>query len=95
MSKPVGTMRFLWLGVDDDPGPGSKRGYIERNAIALLSNAGKEPIDPPSPSWLGHYCNRPRVKASGLWNANHVDEQYDTKFLGELERLVSEAGAGR
>lgn len=95
VSKTLGAMRFLWLGVDDEAGPASKRGYIERNAIALLSNFGKEPIYPPSPSWLGHHCNRPRVKASGLWNANHVDEQYDTKFLGELERLVSEAGAGR
>jgi hypothetical protein len=95
VSKTLGAMRFLWLGVDDDAGPESKRGYIERNAIALLSNFGKEPIDPPSPSWLGHYCNRPRVKASGLWNANHVDEQYDPVFLDELERLVSETGGAR
>ena len=29
------------------------RGYIERNAIALLSNYGKPAIDPPSPGWLG------------------------------------------
>ena len=95
VSKTLGAMRFLWLGVDDDAGPGSKRGYIERNAIALLSNFGKAPIDPPSPSWLGHCCNRPRVKASGLWNSNHVDEQYDPAFLNELERLVSKTGARR
>jgi hypothetical protein len=40
--------RALWLSVDDEPGPQSLRGCIERNAIALLSNYGKLPIDPPS-----------------------------------------------
>ena len=31
-------MPFLWLEVPDPPGPDSLRGYIERNAIVLLSN---------------------------------------------------------
>jgi hypothetical protein len=42
VSRRIGAMRFLWLCVDDEPGPDSDRGYIERNAIALLSNFGKE-----------------------------------------------------
>jgi hypothetical protein len=37
---------FLWIDVPDEPGPGSDRTYLERNAIALLSNYGKPPIDP-------------------------------------------------
>ena len=88
-------MSFVWLPINDGAGPGSRRGYIERNAIALLSNFGKDQIDPPSSAWLGHYCNRSRVKLSGLWNANHVDEQYEPAFLDKLERLVSLAGNGR
>src|SRR5690606_761635 len=95
VSRTLGAMSFLWLPVEDEPGPRSKRGYVERNAIALLSNFGKESIDPPSISWLGHYCNRHRVKASGLWNANHVEEDYDRKFLDDVERLVLEAGPYR
>ena len=95
VSCTLGSMSFLWLPVEDRPGPRSKRGYVERNAIALLSNLGKEPIDPPSTSWLGHYCNRPRVKASGLWNANHVEDNYGGEFLDEFERLVFEAGPRR
>lgn len=90
VSKTIGGMRFLWLPIDDEPGPESGRGIIERNAIALLSNFGKEPIDPPSPGWLGRHCNRPRVRASGLWNANHVDEPYDPTFLDRLEQLADE-----
>ena len=81
-------MRFLWLAIDDEAGRDSMRGTIERNAIALLSNYGKEPLDPPSPHWLGHHCNRPLVRASGLWNNNHVDERYDPVFLDRLERLA-------
>jgi len=82
-------MPFLWLAVDDDAGPESKRGYIERNAIALLSNASKPPIDPPSSNWLGHHCDRPLVRQSGLWNNNHVNENYDAEFLAELEQLIA------
>jgi hypothetical protein len=82
-------MRFLWLSIEDEPGPSSLRGYIEKNAIALLSNFNKPPLDPPSPTWLGHYSDRERVRKSGLWNQNHVDEAYDPTFLDSLERFVS------
>jgi hypothetical protein len=58
---------------------------IERNAIALLSNYGKAVIDPPSPDWLGRHCDRERVRISGLWNNNHVDEAYDPGFLDLME----------
>ncbi len=90
VSKTIGQMPFLWLAITDDPGPQSLRGYIERNAIALLSNYNKPVIDAPSPNWLGHHCNREKVRHSRLWNQNHADEDYDPAFLDELERLVSE-----
>lgn len=89
VSKVIGAMPFLWLTIDDEPSPKSLRGYIERNSIALLSNFNKEPLDPPSAGWLGHSCNRDRVRKSGLWNQNHVDEAYDPAFLGCFEKLVS------
>ena len=47
VSTVIGDMPFIWLAVEDEPGPESLRGYIERNAIALLGNYGKHPIDPP------------------------------------------------
>jgi hypothetical protein len=47
VSKVICAMHFLWLAIDDDPGAKSLRGYIERNAIALLSNFEKESLDPP------------------------------------------------
>ncbi|MGI0526759.1 hypothetical protein [Rhizobium giardinii] len=81
----IGAMPFVWIEVDDEPGADSMRGYIERNAIALLSNFGKTSVDAPSPGWLGHDCNRERVRKSGLWNSNHVDETYDPAFLACLE----------
>ena len=88
VSAVIGRMPFLWLEVDDAPGAESLRGDIERNAIALLSNFGKQPIDPASEGWLGHWCDRERVRKSGLWNSNHVDEQYDPEFLGRMKLLV-------
>lgn len=90
VSAMIGDMPFLWLAVEDEPGPDSRRGYIERNAIALLSNFGKHPIASPSPSWLSLRCDRKKVRNSGLWNSNHVDEDYDPAFLDELARLIDE-----
>lgn len=88
VSKTIGAMRFLWLSIDDEPGDQSERGYIERNAIALLSNYGKELLDPASSTWLGRCCNRPRVRESHLWNNNHVDEDYNSSFLDRLDAAV-------
>jgi hypothetical protein len=88
VSKAIGAMRFLWLSLNDEPGDQSERGYIERNAIALLSNYGKEPLDPASSTWLGLWCNRLRVRESHLWNNKHVDEDYESSFLDRLDALV-------
>ncbi len=87
VSAYIGAMPFLWLSVKDDPGPSSLRGFIERNAIALLSNFEREPVDPASAGWLGKSCSRDRVRRSDLWNNNHVDEEHESSFLGILEDL--------
>ena len=94
VSKVIGNMPFLWLSLEDEAGPESLCGCIERNSIALLSNYNKPPLDPPSPDWLGRHCNRERVRSSGLWNSNHVDESYDPLFPDQLDGLVSAAGGG-
>ncbi len=90
VSQIIGNMRLVWLRVEDEPGPDSLRGYIERNSIALLSNYNKTPLDRPSKTWLGHYCSRERVRKSGLWNQDHVDEPHNPHFLDKLHLLVSD-----
>jgi hypothetical protein len=92
VSEVIRQMPFLWLAIEDEAGPASLRGRIERNSIALLSNFDRLPLDPPSPSWLGQHGDRERVRRSGLWNQNHVDENYDPAFLDELEHVVAELG---
>lgn len=88
VSAYIGRMPFLWLNVDDRPGPDSQRGLIERNAIALLSHARKPAADAPSSRWLGAFSDRERVRTSGLWNSDHVEGSYDAAFLDVMERLV-------
>lgn len=90
VSETIGHMPFFWLRINDQPGPQSLRGYIERNAIALLSNYNRSPLDPPSQDWLGHWCDRKRINGSGLWNSNHVDDDYDLAFLDTMEKLIEE-----
>lgn len=91
VSRTIGAMPFLWLGVPDEPGPGSDRGIIERNAIALLSGNREPAPDPPSRCWLGRSSDRPLVRGSGLWNNNHVGERHDPCFLDLMEQRIAES----
>ena len=84
VTETLGQMQVSCLPIEDE----TLHDSIEHNAIALLSNYHKQPIDPPSEGWLGHHCARPKVQESGLWNQRHVDETYDPAFLDTLERLI-------
>lgn len=90
VSNHIRKMPFLWIAVNDKPGPNSLRAYIESNAIALLSNysSSASPIDPSSGSWLGHWAKSDEVSKSGLWNVNHVTDKYDPNFLLDLKRHI-------
>jgi hypothetical protein len=88
VSKVIGVMPFLFLAIEDDPGPDSTRRFVERNSIALLSNYGRLPGDPPSAGWLGRHSRSNRVRESGLWNSNHVNEHHAPEFLTRLACLV-------
>ena len=85
VSQYIGNLPFLWLSIEDAPGPDSRRGIIERNSIALLSEIKNPPI---MDDWLGNFSDRERVQRSKLWNNNHVDENYDPDFLVLFEKLV-------
>jgi len=83
---------FLWVNVNDDPSSDSDRAIIEQNAIALLSNLGKESFDNRSNHWLGKHSPREEIRESGLWNIKHVDEAYNPDFLSLLEKQILETG---
>ena len=88
VSRYIGQMPFLWLDVPDEPGPNSRRGFIERNAIALLSSFKTPAVDQPSPNWLGLNSDRERVRQSGLWNNAHVEQAWHPDFLAEMESRI-------
>jgi hypothetical protein len=83
VSDHIRAMPLLWLHVSDR----ELRQRIERNSIALLScRTGGH--DHPSNNWLGLSADSDKVRTSGLWNVNHVDEPYDTSYLDDLNRLI-------
>ena len=88
VSAYIGSMPFLWLNIGDAPDPNSARGLVERNAIALLSGFNRSGGDSPSNNWLGHHSDREKIRKSGLWNSNHVDETYDPSFLNVMESCI-------
>lgn len=83
---------FLWVDLDDEPGPDSDRAYVEQNAIALLSNFEEQTIDPRADDWLGTHSRSRKIQESGLWNVNHVEEEYESAFLDRLEDAVGDTG---
>jgi hypothetical protein len=84
VSQVIRGMPLLWLEV---PEP-TDRSAIHRDLIALLSNVGREPLDPPSAGWLGASAESPAIRGSGLWNVDHVDEQPDGAGLARFVELV-------
>lgn len=90
VSDYIRELPFLWVNIDDEPGTGSDRAYIEQNAIALVSNYESKLIDPRSDDWLGKHSPSRKIRHSGLWNVNHTDEAYDPAFLQRLELAVEE-----
>jgi len=88
----IASMPFLWLEINDEPGPESLRASIEGNAIALLSNHPRPPLDPASPGCLGHFSDRPWVLNSVLWNQQHVEEAHDPMFPDALAELIDANG---
>jgi hypothetical protein len=92
VSSYIGRMALFWVGIPDEPGAQSARAFVERNAIALLSNH-LEPIDQPSNSWLGRSSPRAEIRRSALWNLNHVSADYDPAFLPALETFVAISSA--
>ena len=92
VSAYLRSMPFVWIEADDPSGKESIRNTVERNSIAMLSNYGRheeDVVDPLSTSWLGGRSGRAKVRGSGLWNSNYVDDgTYDPGFLGQLEGLV-------
>lgn len=90
VSDYIRDLPFLWIDVDDEPGPNSDRAYIERNAIALVSNFQKESLDSRRDDWLGRHSPRKEIQDSGLWNINHVEETYDPAFLDRVAEAVED-----
>jgi hypothetical protein len=90
VSHHIRMMPFLWFQINDVPGPDSLRGYIERNAIALLSNYFNlsNQIDASSKNWLGKWAKSDFVKRSGMWNVDHVNESYDPNFLQVIADII-------
>ena len=81
--------RVFWVDVPDAPGRDSMRSFIERNAIALLSNM-LNPLDQPSKEWLGRWSDREEIRKSGLWNVDFVRNVHDPGFLRVLDGCIEQ-----
>ena len=93
VSRRIGQMSVVFLPVEGAPGPDSLRASIKRNTVALLSGYVDAWIDPPSRHWLGNHSASERVRCSGLWNRNSVDDTVDPRFMDVFRDHVRDAAS--
>jgi hypothetical protein len=85
VSDHITAMPLLWLPVPDR----EQWTFVERHSIALLSYRTGS-VDAASAAWLGNHAASAKVRTSGLWNVNHVDNTHHPTYLEILDRLVEE-----
>ena len=81
VSDYLATMSFVWMAMPEM----EDRIAVERLSVSLLSNLGREPVDPPSPDWLGHHAGE-SISAAGLWNIEHTNRAPEPGLLSLLRR---------
>lgn len=83
VTSVISVMPVAWIAIT---GRRKERRRLERGIIGLLSNWGREAVDPPSGRWLGRLHDWPIIVKSGLWNDEHADASW-TAGLGCAEKL--------
>lgn len=53
-----------------------------------MSNYYEPPVDPRADDWLGTDSASKKIRESGLWNVNHVDESPDPASLDRLAEVI-------
>jgi hypothetical protein len=94
VSNYIRNLPFVFMRVDPESDGRehiheNDRMYLKQNIIALLSNINRgEGGDMPSSEWLGNHSGREKVRASGLWNNEWVDKDYNPIFLEIFEHYL-------
>ena len=86
VTRYLADLLVTYVPVLDDPGPNSMRGFVERNAIGMLSD--RRLGSAATAGWLGRHAPAKAVRESGLWNVRHIGDPVDDEFMEALERLV-------
>jgi hypothetical protein len=93
VSEYIRACEFTVLEVPGESSANNERSFIESNAIALLSNYGRDEKGAfVSSDWLGRYSGDDRVVQSGLWNRDKVFRQVHPEFLDRFEAFVNAMG---
>lgn len=83
VSKYVAQMDFIWMAVPE----AEDRVAIDKGTVSLLSNAGRQPVDPASENWLGHSAGE-SISRAGIWNVDYTEWAPDAGVLELLRRHI-------
>lgn len=77
VSRIIGNMPFAWLSIEDDAGPQSLRGYIERNSIRIRPGQRR-------PTEMGHERSGRASVGSGTANYGVIHCASAPQYVGVL-----------
>lgn len=84
VTRTIANMNIVWVEIPDK----DQRLRLEKQCIMLLSNYHRQqtPIDPSSDLWLGNHAREEEIRASGVWNVQHVKKPHTPGFLDDYEK---------
>lgn len=88
VSNYLRALEVFILDIDDAPSKHSFRATVERQLIALCSEA-LQPIDRASEKWLGRHSPMEAIAQSGLWNLRDVGRKYEPESIGSVDEICS------
>ena len=91
-SRYIGNMPFLWLAWKTSPAQQAcaHRSSATRSRFSAAIASRRRIHHRPTGSGVSATGS---ARRSGLWNNNHVDEDYDSSFLDLLERRMTLFGS--
>lgn len=76
----ISRLFVLFIEIGDEPGKNSLRAIVEKNLIALFTEAHLG-LERAGDHWLGRWSPHDKIRQSGLWNVRGIGDMCDLKVV--------------
>lgn len=95
VSRYIRSLPFLYVSIPGEPEPGNDRDRIESNSIAMVSHFRRANPRLYKNDWVGHESPKPEIHQTGLWNIDHVTDDFSPAVVAELNDYIDRTSPAR